>query len=66
MRGVVSSRAILGLRILSCGFVLHLLTMVLNHTARSGAENSMMSRDMADHTANSCPLQASFGIPHGG
>jgi len=66
MRGVVSGKAILGLGILTCRFVLYLLTMMLNHASRGGAQNGMMSGDMADDTANSRPFQASFGIAHGG
>lgn len=66
MRGVVSGRAILGSGILRCRFLFHLLTMMLNHTPRSGSQHGMVSGDMADYTANSRPFQTSFGISHRG
>jgi len=71
MRGVIRRSAILGLGILglgilACRFVFHLLAVVLDHTPRGGAQNGMMSGDMADDTADGGPFQASFGISHGG
>jgi len=66
MRGGVGGRAILGLGILTCRFVLHLLTMMLNHTPRGGPQNSMMSGDVADDAADRRAFQASFGISHAG
>jgi hypothetical protein len=52
----------LGLGILTRGFILYLFAMMLNHATRGGAQNGMMSGDMADDAANGRPLQASFGI----
>ena len=66
MRSVVGRSAILSLGILACRFVFHLLAVMLNHTSCGGAQNGMMSRDMADDTANGRPFQASFGMAHGG
>jgi hypothetical protein len=71
MRGVIRRSAILGLGILgpgilACLLVFHLLAVVLDHTPRGGAQNGMMSGDMADDTADGGPFQASFGISHGG
>jgi hypothetical protein len=56
----------LSLGILTCRFFFHLLTMMLNHTSRSGSQNGVMSGDMADDTANGGAFQASFRISHGG
>jgi hypothetical protein len=64
--GVIGGRAVLGLSILSRRFVFHFLTMMLNHTPRGGSQHGVMSGDMADHAANSRPLQASFGKSRGG
>jgi hypothetical protein len=66
MPSVVGRSAILSLGILACRFVFHLLAVMLNHTPRGGAQNGMMSCDMADDTANSRPFQASFGKARGG
>ncbi|HTC39563.1 MAG TPA: hypothetical protein VK693_11445 [Steroidobacteraceae bacterium] len=66
MCGVIGGRAILSLSILTRRFVFHLLTVMLNHTARGGSHDGVMSGDMADHAANSRPLQASFGKSRGG
>jgi hypothetical protein len=40
--------------------------MMLYHAPRGGAQNGMMSGDVADDTANGRPFQASFGISRGG
>jgi hypothetical protein len=53
------------LGILTRRFVFHLLTMMLNHTPGSGAQNGMMSGDMADDTANGRPFEASLGRSDG-
>jgi hypothetical protein len=66
MRSVVGRSAILSLGILACRFVFYFLAVMLNHTPRGGAQHGMMSRDMADDTANGRPFQASFGIARGG
>jgi hypothetical protein len=68
MRRVVGRRGILrlGLRILACRFVFHLLAVMLNHAPGGGAKNGMVSGDMADDTANGRSFQASFGRSHGG
>jgi hypothetical protein len=64
--GVIGGSAVLGLSILTRRFVFHLLTMMLNHTSRSGSHDGVMSGDMADHTADCRPLQTSFGKSRGG
>ena len=66
MRSVVGRSAILSLGILARSFVFHLLAVMLDHTPRGGAENGVMSGNMADDTANGRPFQASFGIARGG
>jgi hypothetical protein len=66
MRSVVGRSAILSLGILACRFVFHLLAVMLDHTPCGGAQNGMMSCDVADDTANGRPFQASFGIARGG
>ena len=64
MRRVVGRAGILrlGLRILPRRFVFHLLAVMLDHTPCGGAENGVMSGNMADDTANRRTFQASFGI----
>jgi hypothetical protein len=64
--GFIGGSAILSLSILTRRFVFHLLTVMLNHTARGGSHDGVMSGDMADHAANGRPLQASFGKSRGG
>jgi hypothetical protein len=66
MRIIFGRSAILGLGILACRFVFHLLAVMLNHTPGGGPQNGVMSGDVADDTANGRPFQASFGIAHGG
>lgn len=66
MNSVICGSAILRLGTLACRFVFHLLAVMLNYTPCGGAQNGMMSGDMADDAANSRPFQASFGISHGG
>ena len=66
MRGGVCGRAILRLGVLTRRLVFYFLTMMLNHTPRGSPQNSVMSGDVADDTANGRPFQASFGISHGG
>jgi hypothetical protein len=58
--------AILGLNILTRRFLFHFLTVMLNHTPRGRSQHGVMSGDMADHTPDSRPLQASFGKSRGG
>jgi hypothetical protein len=66
LRSVVGRSAILRLSILACPLVFHFLPMMLDHTARCGTQNGMMSRDMSNDAANGRTFQAPFGGAHRG
>jgi hypothetical protein len=66
MRHFVGSSGILLMGIFTRGFVFHLLAVMLNNTPGRGAQDCVMSGDVADDTSNGRSFQASFGIPQVG